>query len=125
MKKFIVNVNGTKYEVDVEEVKDGAVATPVAAPTTQKLAAAPAAPAKKADTSAPAGAQTIKSPMPGTILKVNFKVGDNVKKGQALLVLEAMKMENEIVAPSDGVVASVNVSQGSSVSTGEVLISLN
>ena len=68
---------------------------------------------------------TVAAPMPGTVLKINVKVGDAVKAGQAVAVLEAMKMENEIAAPQDGTVASVNVSQGASVNTGDVLVTLN
>jgi glutaconyl-CoA/methylmalonyl-CoA decarboxylase subunit gamma len=113
MKKYLVKVNGNQYEVEVEEVGGAAPAT---AP-----AAAPAAPRAAA---APAGAAVVKAPMPGTILKVNVGVGDTVKKGQVLIILEAMKMENEIVAPGDGKVASVNVSKGSSVNAGDVLVSM-
>ena len=118
MKKYNVTVNGTAYEitleaVDASEVKaaPAAPAAPVAAPTP---APAPAA--------APAtGGETISSPMPGTILAVNVTNGAAVKKGDVLMVLEAMKMENEIVAPADGTVASVNVTKGASVETGAVL----
>ena len=72
-----------------------------------------------------AGATAVKAPMPGTLIKVNVKVGDAVKKGDVLCVLEAMKMENDIMAPADGVVASVEASQGSSVATDAVLVTLN
>lgn len=115
MKKYLIKVNGNQYEVEVEEVGGSAPAA----------AAAPAAPAAapKAPAAAPAGASNIKAPMPGTILKVNVNAGDSVKKGQVLLVLEAMKMENEIVAPADAVVASVSVTKGSSVNAGDVLVS--
>ena len=112
MKKYRVNVNGTVYEVELEDITGSApAAAPVAAP-----AAAPAAPA------APAGAgEKIAAPMPGNILAVNVAVGDSVKKGQVLMVLEAMKMENEIMCPCDGKVTSVNVSKGSTVETGTLL----
>jgi glutaconyl-CoA/methylmalonyl-CoA decarboxylase subunit gamma len=116
MKKYLVKVNGNQYEVEVEEVGGAAPATAPAA-----TAAAPAAPRAAA---APAGAAVVQAPMPGTILKVNVGVGDTVKKGQVLIILEAMKMENEIVAPGDGKVASVNVSKGSSVNAGDVLVSM-
>jgi biotin carboxyl carrier protein len=132
MKKFLIKVNGNQYEVEVEEIRDGAAvetsapvqsapaAAPVAAP------AAPAAkPAAKKDTAVPAGASKITAPMPGTILKVNVNTGDSVKKGQVLMILEAMKMENEIVAPADGKIASVNVSKGASVNAGDVLVSMS
>ena len=123
MRKFNVTVNGVVYEVEVEEVSGGASA-PVAAPV---AAAAPAAaPAPKAAPAATgkAGAVAIKAPMPGTILKINVKVGDSVKKGDVVCVLEAMKMENDICAPEDGVVASVEVAQGASVATDAVVVTL-
>jgi glutaconyl-CoA decarboxylase len=130
MRKFMINVNGNSYEVEVEEIKDGVVAAPAAQPkpaaAAPKPAAAPA-PAPKpaaAPAAVPAGASTVTSPMPGTILSINVKAGDTVKKGQVLCILEAMKMENEIMAGADGTIASVGVSQGDSVSTGQVLFAL-
>jgi glutaconyl-CoA/methylmalonyl-CoA decarboxylase subunit gamma len=127
MKKYLIKVNGNQYEVEVEEIRDDAVAAPeirTQAPT-QAAAPAPAPkPAAKKETAVPAGATVITSPMPGTILKVNVNSGETVKKGQVLLILEAMKMENEIVAAADGTVASVNVSKGTSVNAGDVLVSL-
>lgn len=115
MKKYNVTVNGTKYEVTLEAVDASEVKT--VAP------AAPAAPATPAPApaAAPANGETVSSPMPGTILSVNVSNGSAVKKGDVLLILEAMKMENEILAPCDGTVASVNVTKGSSVETGAVL----
>lgn len=110
MKTYKVNVNGTEYEVSVEEIKGGA-------PSKAAPAAAPAA-------SAPAGGETVKSPMPGTILSVNVAEGDTVKKGQVLMILEAMKMENEIMAPCDGKVTSVSTSKGSAVESGTVLCTI-
>ena len=123
MKTYNITVNGVTYVVDVEEV--GTTAAPAVAPTP---AAAPAAP--KAAPAAPkaagkAGAVAVKAPMPGNIMKVNVKVGDAVKKGDVLCVLEAMKMENEIFAPADGTVASVEVSQGATVATDAILVTLN
>ena len=108
MKKYRVTVNGTVYEP--EEITG-------AAPAAEKPAApAPAAPA------APAGeGERITSPMPGTILAVNVAAGQSVKKGDVLMVLEAMKMENEIMCPRDGVVTSVNTSKGASVESGTLL----
>ena len=104
MKKYRVNVNGTQYDITLEVLEgEAAAAAPKAAP-----AAAPAAPAAKA----PAGAQAINAPMPGTILAVNVKPGQAVKRGDVLVVLEAMKMENEIMAPNDGTVGTVNVAKG-------------
>lgn len=118
MKKYNVTVNGTAYEitlevVDAADVKaaPAAAAAPVAAPAP---AAAPVA-------AAPAGGETITSPMPGTILVVNVQNGATVNKGDVLMVLEAMKMENEIIAPVSGTVASVNVQKGASVETGATL----
>ena len=133
MRKFNVTVNGVAYDVVIEEV--GAVASaPVAAPAPVAAApvAAPAAPAAAPAPAAPAapkaqgkaGSVAIKAPMPGTILKINVKVGDSVKAGDVVCVLEAMKMENDICAPQDGVVSSVEVSQGASVATDAVLVTL-
>ncbi len=116
MKNYRVNVNGTVYEVSVEEIGANEVkAAPAAAP-----AAKPAAPAAKP--AAPAGAgEKITAPMPGNILSVNVSAGQEVKKGDVLMVLEAMKMENEIMAPKAGKVTSVAVSKGSTVATGDLL----
>ena len=116
MKKFHITVNGNAYEVDVEEI--GAASAPVpAAPA----AAAPAAPVA----AAPAGGTVITCPMPGTIIDIKVAAGDAVAEGQTLVVFEAMKMENEIVAPCAGTVASINVNKGDSVDSGAVLLSLN
>ena len=118
MKKYNVTVNGTAYEITLE-VADAAeikATAPAAAP-----AAAPAPAAVAAPTAAPANGETVTAPMPGTILAVKVSNGAAVEKGDVLMVLEAMKMENEIVAPADGTVASVNVTKGSSVETGAVL----
>jgi biotin carboxyl carrier protein len=130
MKKFLIKINGNQYEVEVEEVKEGTV-TAAASTEAVNKPAQPAAPSKEAavkapvkDTPVPSGATTVTAPMPGTILKVNVNPGDKVKKGQVLLILEAMKMENEIVAPGDGTVATVNVSKGSAVNAGDMLVSL-
>ena len=144
MKKFLIRVNGVQYDVEVDEIRDGAYVqapvvtyapvsapAPVAAPVQpQAPAAAPVAPAapvqeKKAVPSGSVGSLKISAPMPGTILKVVANPGDKVKKGQVLVILEAMKMENEIVAPSEGVVASINVTAGTSVNAGDLLASLN
>lgn len=136
MKKFIVNVNGNSYEVEVEEVgssSQSVVSAPVAAPAAQpaqpKAPAAPAPAAPKAEAkpaqAVPQGAEVVEAPMPGTILDIKVNQGDTVKKGQVLLILEAMKMENEIMAPRDGKVTAVNTSKGSSVNVGDPLISLS
>lgn len=125
IKKFNVTVNGNSYEVEVEEIKDGsAVAPRAAAPVAPRpAAAAPAAP-KAAPKAAPvaAGAGSVTAPMPGTIIDIAVKEGDTIKAGQLCVVLEAMKMENELPAPCDGVVRSVNVTKGASVNTDEVLV---
>ena len=113
MKKYRVNVNGTAYEVEIELIDANAVATAPAA-----------APAAQAPAAAPAGGQSINAPMPGTILKVNVANGQAVKKGDVLMILEAMKMENEIMAPCDGTVAGVAVAQGASVDSGAVLCTI-
>ena len=127
MKKYNITVNGNTYEVIVEEAGSVAsapvaqVATPVAAPAPVAKAAAPKA-------AAPTGAQgstQVNSPMPGTILDVKVSVGQSVKKGDVICVLEAMKMENDIPAPADGVIASINVQKGASVAANDVLATLN
>ncbi len=111
MRKFSVNVNGIKYEVEVEEIDAGTVA------------AAPKAEAPKA--AAPQGAGTeVKAPMPGNILQVNVKPGDAVKEGQQLMVLEAMKMENEILAPVSGKITVIAVAKGSTVESGSLLCTI-
>ena len=145
--KYVVTMNGKRYEVEVErmsafhmltreEIASG-VSTPVqpvAAPAPKAAAPAPAAaaPAPAAAAPAPAaapagvaGSITVESPMPGKILSVEKKVGDSVEAGQTIMILEAMKMENEIVAPEAGTIASINVSVNQSVEAGEVLATLN
>ena len=126
MKNYTITVNGNVYDVTVEEGSGAVAAAPVAAPKAAPAAAPKAAPAPKA--AAPAGAQggvKVNAPMPGKILGVKVSAGQAVKKGEVLIVLEAMKMENEIVAPQDGTVASVNTSVGEQVEAGAVLATLN
>ena len=118
MKKFNITVNGVSYEVDVEEIKDGAAPAAPAAPKPQ------AAPAPTPAAAAPAGGTTVESPMPGNIWKVLVKEGQQVKEGETLIILEAMKMENEIPAPCDGVVASLHVAEGAAVNGGDILVSI-
>ena len=118
MKKYRVTVNGTVYEIELEELTGAAPSAPAAPAAAAPAAAAPAAPAPAA---APAGGEQVTSPMPGTILAVNVAVGDTVKRGQVLMILEAMKMENEIMCPCDGKIASVNTTKGSSVESGTLL----
>ncbi len=128
MKKYNITVNGNVYEVEVEEVgafaatKESAPVAAPAAPAAPK--AAPAAAPKPAAKPAAAGANAVTAPMPGTILDVKCNVGDTVKRGQTLFILEAMKMENEIPAPADGVIASVDTTKGSSVASGAVLATM-
>lgn len=121
--KYIVTLNNKKYEVEVNE-SDAVLtsvydAAPVAAPVAP--AAAPAAVPQAAPAQATASGEKVVSPMPGTILKVNISQGQAVKAGDVLLVLEAMKMENDIVAPADGVVKQLLVSKGSTVDTDQIL----
>ncbi len=123
MRTFNVTVNGQTYEVSVEEVNGAAApvraAAPVAAPAAPKAAPKAAAPKAAAGAGVP-----VKAPMPGTILDVKVKVGDTVKNGQAICVLEAMKMENEIPATQDGKVTSVLATKGASVNTGDILVTI-
>ena len=112
MKKYRVNVNGTNYEIEIELMSESEAK---AAPVAQAAAPAPAASGE---------GEAISSPMPGTILDVKVNVGDNVKKGQVLMILEAMKMENEIMAGTDGVITSIGVTKGASVQTGDALCTI-
>lgn len=132
MRKFNIKVNGQAYEVEVEEVAGGFASAPVvpvaaapapavapvAAPAPEK-AEAKAAPAP-VSVAAPAGGTQLKAPMPGTVIDFKATNGAAVKKGQTVLILEAMKMENEIVAPADGVITFV-ASKGASVNTDDLL----
>ena len=108
MKKYKVTVNGTVYEVEIEEMTGAPAAAPVAA--------APAAPA--------GAGERVAAPMPGNILSVNVVAGDTVKKGQVLMILEAKKMENEIMAPCDGKVTAVAVTKGAAVESGALLCTI-
>ena len=151
MKKYIIKVNGTAYEVEVEEVGGGAARqpsaaqapaqTPIAKPTAVYAPAgvtpdvsvppmsappvASAAPQGAAPAAAaPSGSTSITAPMPGTIIRVVVNVGDTVKRSQPVVLLEAMKMENEIVSPADGKVLAIHTTQGASVNTGDLLVSI-
>ena len=127
MKYYNITVNGVAYSVSVEETAAGAApvaAAAPAAPAAPKAAPAPAA-APKAAAAGAAGAVSVKAPMPGNILDVKVSAGASVKAGDVLVILEAMKMENEILAPQDGTVASVNVNKGDTVNSGVVLVSMN
>ena len=120
MKNYIVTVNGVKYSVSVEEtdsLQQAQVQNDV-----QPVVQQTVKPEVKATTNAKV---TVNAPMPGVILNIKVAVGQSVKKGDLLLVLEAMKMENEVVAPEDGVVATISVNKGQSVKTGDLLVGLN
>lgn len=129
MKRFHVTVNGKAYDVAVEEIAGGAA--PVAAPAAPAPVAAPAAPAPVAAAPAPAPAapvggvsSTVEAPMPGTILDIKVEVGQAVAANQVLCILEAMKMENDIITPVAGTVAAIHIQKGDSVNTGTLLVSI-
>ena len=119
MKTYTITVNGKAYAVTVEEGAAAAGAPVAAAPVAAPAAPAPAAPAGAA------GSVQVTAPMPGKVVAVKASVGQAVKKGEVVLVLEAMKMENDIVAPEDGTIASINVANGDAVESGAVLATLN
>ncbi len=118
MKNYTITVNGIAYDVTVEEKGQGASPAPSAAAPAAAAPAAPSAPAA-------AGSVPVLAPMPGKILDIKASVGQQVKKGDVVIILEAMKMENEIVAPEDGTVASIQVASGDSVEAGATLATLN
>lgn len=122
MKNYIITVNGTAYNVTVEEGTASASAQSAPVQTAAPVAATPApAPASNGS----AGAVKVEAPMPGNILDIKVSVGDTVSNGQVLCILEAMKMENDIVSPADATVASIEVNKGDSVEAGTVIITLN
>ncbi len=122
MRKFNITVNGVSYEVEVEEV-GAAGAQQAKVPAARAAAPAPVQAAKPA---APvAGGVQVKAPMPGTVLDVKVQTGAKVKKGDCLMILEAMKMENDIPAPQDGTVAQILAAKGNTVDSGAVLVVLN
>lgn len=121
MKNYKITVNGNVYDVVVEETNGAAISAPMPspkAPVVPKAAAAPAATGSK-------GSVTINAPMPGKVLAIKADIGQAVKKGEVVMTLEAMKMENDIVAPQDGTMASIDVAEGASVEAGSVLATLN
>ena len=117
-KTYHIKLNGKVYEVEIEEVKEGqnvaATSTPKEEPQQEVKKAQPVS-----------SGESITAPMPGTITNILVKEGDNVKKGQVLAILEAMKMENEVVAPQDGTIASINVNSGDMVEAGNVLATMD
>ena len=127
LRKFKIKVDGQEYQVEMEEIGAVAPAAPVApvaapaAPAAPTVEAAPAAPVA----ATPAGADAMPSPMPGNILRILVNVGDTVTENQPLMILEAMKMENEIVAAKAGVVAGIHVKEGQVVNPGDALITIN
>ena len=141
MRKFVVNVNGNSYEVEVEEVNGGSYSQPAPAPVSAPAAApvsapapAPApvpasvpapAPAPAPKAQGPEGAVKLAAPMPGTILDIKVNPGDSVKKGTLVVILEAMKMENEIFSPEDGTIATINVTKGQQVNSGDMILTIN
>lgn len=135
MKYYTITVNGNTYEVSVEEgtgVRKAPVAAPTPAPVNTANNPAPvvqevkeAAPVNAPAASGQAGNITINAPMPGKIISVKASIGQAIKKAEVILILEAMKMENEIVASQDGIIASINVSAGQTVEAGDLLATLN
>ena len=122
MKSYTITVNGTAYEVTVEET--GSVSAPTAAPVAAPKAAPAAAP-KAAAPAAGAGAVKVSASVPGKVLKVVASVGQAVKAGDNIIILESMKMEIPVVAPQDGTVASIDTSEGASVENGDSLATMN
>ena len=119
MKSYTITVNGTAYEVTVEET--GSVSAPAAAPK----AAPKAAPAAAPKAAAPAGAVKVTASVPGKVVKVAASVGQAVKAGDSVVILESMKMEIPVVAPQDGTIASIDVAEGASVENGDTLATMN
>ena len=132
MRKFRVVVNGTTYEVDIEEITENGggpttSSTPVSAQPVARPATAPAAPVRKSTAPVPAengGGGSVVAQMPGTIVAISVSEGEEVKRGQTLVILEAMKMENEVVAPHDGTVLEIKVAKDGSVNAGDLLVIL-
>ena len=126
MKNYTITVNGNVYDVTVEETAGGAAPAPAAKAAPAAPAAAPApAPAPAKAAGGAAGSVEINAPMPGKILDVKAQPGASVSRGDVVLILEAMKMENEVVAPQDGTIASINVNVGDMVEAGALLATLN
>lgn len=124
--KYIVSINGKNYEVEVEKGEASIISTStiVAPPQAVAASAAPVAAAPVAAAPTSVAGEAVKAPMPGVILAIKVNPGARVKRGDVLLILEAMKMENEITAPRDGIVAQIVAAKGASVSTGDILVAL-
>lgn len=125
MKRFLIRINGKTYDAEVEVVGTSASA-PVAAPAAAPAAASAAAPAAPAPAAAPAagGPANVTSPLPGTVLRLCKNTGDSVAAGEVVMIVESMKMENEVVAPEAGRIASIAVAAGSAINTGDLLFTL-
>lgn len=123
MKNYTITVNGNVYDVTVEE--NGSSSAPVAAPKAAPKAAPAAAPKAAPKTSAGAGSIEVKAGAAGKVFKIEANVGQSVKKGDAVVIIEAMKMEIPVVAPEDGTVASINVAVGDAIESGAVMATLN
>lgn len=125
MKRFLIRINGKTYDAEVEVVGTSASA-PVAAPAAAPVAAPAAAPAAPAPAAAPAagGPANVTSPLPGTVLRLCKNTGDSVAAGEVVMIVESMKMENEVVAPEAGRIASIAVAAGSAINTGDLLFTL-
>ena len=124
MKKYNITVNGTTYEVIVEEVDSSSARIPTyTAPVASE--SKPKSSAGAGSSTSAAGGTKVVAPMPGTILDMKVSVGQSVKKGDVICVLEAMKMENDIPAPCDGVVVSINAQKGATVASNDIIVSLN
>lgn len=127
MKRFLIKINGKTYDAEVEVVNGSSAPAPSFAPAAAPAApkAAPAPVAAPAPAAAPAGgAATVTSPLPGTVLRLTKAAGDTVAAGEVVMIVESMKMENEVVAPEAGKIASISVAVGASINTGDVLFTM-
>ena len=126
MKKYKITVNGKTYQVEVEEISGQTTTTPTQTNPTVNTPVAPETiqqpkPQPQPQNPGTTGTHKITCPMPGTIMSIKTKPGDKIQKGDVIMILEAMKMENEIIAPEDGVITSIDTSEGASVNTGDIL----
>ena len=123
MRKFIVKVNNQQFEVELEEVRNVNTTNSVKPSPAEKVAK-PSSNGNGSSSVAPGKGESVLAPMPGNIIKINVNKGDTVKHGQVLLVLEAMKMENEITAPCSGTIGDVFVTEGKAVNNGDALLTI-